>query len=73
MRVLINGTQHELPEGSTVADALRAVGVDPARPGIAVAVGPDPSRMQVVRRAEWAQTAVAPDARLELVTAAQGG
>ncbi|WP_026066350.1 sulfur carrier protein ThiS [Actinoalloteichus spitiensis] len=66
MRVLINGHAHELAEPCTVAAAVTAVGA-PER-GTAVALDGD-----LVPRAEWARTELTPDARLEVLTAVQGG
>ncbi|AUS78501.1 thiamine biosynthesis protein ThiS [Actinoalloteichus sp. AHMU CJ021] len=66
MRVLINGRAHELAESCTVAGAVAAAGV-PAR-GTAVALDG-----QLVPRAEWTRTELTPGARLEVLTAVQGG
>ena len=37
MNVVINGEPHELPEGASVGDAARALGIEPAR-GVAIAL-----------------------------------
>ncbi|KID31723.1 sulfur carrier protein ThiS [Prauserella rugosa] len=66
MRVHVNDEPHELPDGSTVADVLAELDV-PAR-GVAVAL--DGS---VVRRAEWSDVVVTDGARVEVLTAVQGG
>lgn len=68
MTIHLNGAPREMPEGSTAEDALRALGRDPSVPGVAIAVGD-----RVVRRAEWATTALADGDRVEVITAAQGG
>ena len=66
MRVWINDQPHELPDTATVADALAALGAPPT--GVAVAVDGE-----VVHRAGWAEHGLAPDARIEVLTAVQGG
>jgi sulfur carrier protein len=68
MQVTINAQNFELPDGADLLDALRACGVDPARPGIAVAVNGT-----VVRRANWSATRLEAGAAVEVVTATQGG
>jgi sulfur carrier protein len=66
MQVWINGTEHELGDGARVPDVLGVLGA-PAS-GVAVAVDGE-----VVPRAEWAATALADGARVEVLTAVQGG
>ncbi|PXY31030.1 sulfur carrier protein ThiS [Prauserella muralis] len=66
MEVQVNGDDREFPDGSTVADVLDALGT--ARQGVAVALDG-----QVVRRASWAEVVVPDGARLEILTAVQGG
>jgi sulfur carrier protein len=66
MQVWINGTEHELGEGARVPDALGVLGA-PAG-GVAVAVNGE-----VVPRVEWAATPLTDGARVEVLTAVQGG
>ena len=66
MEVFINGERRELAEGATVPDALGALGLP--RAGVAVAVDGE-----VVPRARWAATALGHGARVEVLTAVQGG
>jgi len=66
MRIWINGTARDLDGTPVVADALSAEGF-PER-GIAVAVDGE-----VVPRARWAETGLADGARLEVLSAVQGG
>jgi sulfur carrier protein len=66
MRIWINGTPHEFPEPATVADALAAL--DAPSTGVAVAVDDE-----LVPRAAWAGHRLAADARVEVLTAVQGG
>ena len=66
MDVWINGTPRELDDGATVPDALGALGLPQA--GVAVAVDGE-----VVPRARWTGTVLADGARVEVLTAVQGG
>jgi sulfur carrier protein len=66
MKLLLNGTERELPDGASVAAALEAIGA-PAS-GVAVAVDDD-----VVPRADWTEYRLHEGARVEVLTAVQGG
>ena len=66
MVVWINGEARELADGARVLDALGALGLP--RTGVAVAVDGE-----VVPKARWAGTALADGARVEVLTAVQGG
>jgi sulfur carrier protein len=66
MRIWINGKPHELPEPVTVADALAVLGAPST--GVAVAVDDE-----LVPRADWAGQRLAANARVEVLTAVQGG
>ncbi|QYN35421.1 sulfur carrier protein ThiS [Pseudonocardia sp. DSM 110487] len=66
MQVWINGERRELADGARVRDALAALGAP--ENGIAVAVDGE-----VVRRSDWASVALTEGARLEVLTAVQGG
>jgi sulfur carrier protein len=66
VQVWINGERRELADGAHVRDALAALGVPES--GIAVAVDGE-----VVRRSDWASVALADGARVEVLTAVQGG
>ena len=68
MIVQVNGRPAELPDGATVADAVRVVGVDGERRGGAVAVDGE-----VVRSAEWERTELSERQAVEVVRAVQGG
>lgn len=66
MRIELNGSDHELADGTTVAELITAVvGTDR---GSAVVV--DGS---VVPRSAWDTQPLAPGQRVELITAVQGG
>jgi len=66
--VELNGEEHELPDGATVADAVALLGVPLDARGVAVAVD-----REVVRRGAWDETALRAGARVEILTAIQGG
>lgn len=66
MTITLNGSRHQIAEGTTL-DQLVAFFALHDR-GIALAMN-----SEVVPRSEWASTRVLPDARVEVVTASQGG
>ena len=66
MVVWVNGQRRELAPGTVLRDALDALGLP--RTGVAVAVDGE-----VVPRARWADAALADGARVEVLTAVQGG
>ena len=68
MIVQVNGKPAELPDEATVADAVKAVGVDGERRGVAVAVDGE-----VVRAADWERTRLDERQAVEVVRAVQGG
>jgi sulfur carrier protein len=68
VRIVLNGRPCELGEGTTPASALAELGLDADAQGVAVAVDGE-----VVPRAEWRSRALADGARVEVLTAMQGG
>ncbi|MGK5675232.1 sulfur carrier protein ThiS [Micromonospora sp. URMC 106] len=66
MELTVNGAGRSLPDGSTVADLVRAV-TDQQR-GLAVAVNGE-----VVPRTGWPATVLRDGDRVEVLSAAQGG
>jgi len=66
--VTINGSDHDLPSGSTVADAVRAAGAPEDGRGVAVALAGE-----VVPRGEWAGRVLADGEQVEVLHAVQGG
>jgi sulfur carrier protein len=68
VRIVLNGREHELSEGATLVDAVRAAAGDPERRGIAVALDG-----AVVPRAQWCATPLADGRRVEVLEARQGG
>ena len=66
--ITLNGRASELRAGASLADALAQLGVALERRGVAVAVDGE-----VVPRREWESFALCADARVEVLTAMQGG
>lgn len=66
MTITLNGSCQQIADGTTL-DQLVAVFSLPER-GVALAMN-----SEVVPRSVWASTRVLPDARVEVVTALQGG
>ncbi len=66
--VQLNGEWHDLPDGATVADAVALLGVPLDARGVAVALD-----REVVRRSAWSDTMLTGGARVEILTAIQGG
>ena len=66
-RVRVNGTWRALAD-RTVDDVCRELGVDPARPGVAVAVNEE-----IVPRVRWKETRLRAGDVVEIVGATQGG
>jgi sulfur carrier protein len=66
--IFVNGDAVPAAAGTTVSDVLESLQVDPARRGIAVAVG-----SEVIPRGEWATRVLAEGERVEVVHAVQGG
>ena len=68
MRVIVNGSEHELAEGATVAGLVEQLRESPHGRGVAVAVD-----AEVVPRSRWDTTQLSEGQRVELVAAIQGG
>jgi sulfur carrier protein len=66
--IVLNGENADLEAGESVASALARLGLGADARGIAVAVDGE-----VVPRAAWGTYVLAADARVEVVTAMQGG
>ena len=67
MKLIINGNEREIA-ATGVAALLRELGIDPERPGTAVA-----RNDEVVPRNRWSETPLADGDRIEIITAVQGG
>ena len=68
MNVLLNGEPRELPDATTVAQAVAEAGAPDVQRGVAVAVDGE-----VVPRGEWAALALRDGQRVEVLQAVQGG
>jgi sulfur carrier protein len=66
--IVLNGETSEVCPGETLAQVLDGLGVSPDARGVAVAVDGE-----VVPRACWELFTLAQDARVEVLTAMQGG
>jgi sulfur carrier protein len=66
--IRLNGKESDVQPGETVAAVLRRVDLAPEARGIAVAVDGE-----VVPRARWETRVLSEDARIEVLTAIQGG
>jgi sulfur carrier protein len=66
MRVTVNGEETELPAGTSVADLVALLTIEPR--GIAVAVDGE-----VVTRRTWGERRLAAGERVEILSIAQGG
>lgn len=66
MRIIVNGESRETPEAATIADLLGEFDLTPQRVAVEV-------NEQLVRRAEFAGTALHEGDRVEIVTLVGGG
>ncbi|HLM84911.1 MAG TPA: sulfur carrier protein ThiS [Solirubrobacteraceae bacterium] len=66
--IVLNGQRSDMRAGETIAAALARLGLDVDARGVAVAVDGE-----VVPRAEWQSLALDENARVEVLTAMQGG
>jgi sulfur carrier protein len=66
--IFVNGKPVQSGESPTIRDVLLELGIDPATAGIAVAVD-----AEIAARGAWPTCTLADGARLEIVTATQGG
>jgi sulfur carrier protein len=66
--IRLNGSESDLVAGVTVAAVLESLGLETDARGVAVAVDGE-----VVPRHDWQLFQISADARVEVVTAMQGG
>jgi len=66
--IVLNGDCSDVRPGESVADVLARLGLDLDARGVAVAVDGE-----VVPRAAWESFSLGEDARVEVLTAMQGG
>lgn len=67
MKLRLNGVAKDIG-ADTVLGLLLELGIDPERPGIAVALDGE-----VVRRSDWPATKLEEETGVEIITAMQGG
>ncbi len=67
IRIRLNGEEREVP-AATVAELVASLGLDPRARGTAVAVNEN-----VVPRARWEETPLAPGDAVEVIHAVGGG
>lgn len=68
MQVMVNGQEHVLADGATVDSLVSELGMPESGRGVAVAVNGE-----VVPRSRWPDWMLTPGARVEVLTAVQGG
>jgi sulfur carrier protein len=69
MKIVLNGSEREVPHGMTIADVVAGLSEPGAEGrGVAVAVG-----TEVVPRSEWGARELADGERVEVLGAIQGG
>ena len=66
--IVLNGKRSDMTPGETIVAALARLGLDADARGVAVAVDDE-----VVPRDVWASYALGEDARVEVLSAMQGG
>ena len=66
--IVLNGQRSDVHAGESIAAVLARLGLDVEARGVAVAVDGE-----VVPRAQWDSHVVGEDARVEVLTAMQGG
>jgi sulfur carrier protein len=66
--IVLNGQSSDMRGGESVAAALARLGLDADARGVAVAVNGE-----VVPRSDWQSFMLSDDARVEVLTAMQGG
>jgi sulfur carrier protein len=66
--IVLNGERSELRAGGTLSELLLGMGLDADARGVAVAVDGE-----VVPHARWGSFVLEQDARVEVLTAMQGG
>ncbi|MEV5706952.1 sulfur carrier protein ThiS [Actinoallomurus sp. NPDC052274] len=66
MKITVNGSERDAPEGSSVAGVVTSLTEHPT--GVAVALNDE-----VVPRADWKTTILRESDRIEVLTAVQGG
>ncbi|MGA7397030.1 MAG: sulfur carrier protein ThiS [Solirubrobacterales bacterium] len=68
MKIELNGSPRQVEDGITLERLIELAGADPARRGVAVALGGE-----IVPRSTWSETVVRDQDEVEVVSAIQGG
>jgi sulfur carrier protein len=68
VNILVNGKPQDLRDAITLRQYLETLGLPTLERGVAVSLNGE-----LVRKAEWASTALKPRDELEIVQATQGG
>jgi thiamine biosynthesis protein ThiS len=66
MQITVNGESLSTPEGQTLTGLLESLGLDPGRVAVELDLG-------IVKREHWAETALRPGSRVEIVQFVGGG
>ena len=66
IRIVVNGESRQVPSGSTIADVLRALEVNPERVAVEL-------NREIIRRPDWPSTELIEAAELEIVHFVGGG
>jgi thiamine biosynthesis protein ThiS len=68
MDIRINGETKTVQQGLTLQQLLLDMQIDPAQPGIAIALD-----LEVIPRKRWEQLEIPPTSEIEIIRAVQGG
>ena len=68
MDIRINGETKTVQQGLTLQQLLLDLQIDPAQPGIAIALD-----LEVIPRKRWEQLEIPPTSDIEIIRAVQGG
>ena len=68
MDIRINGETKTVQQGLTLQQLLLDMQIDPAQPGIAIALD-----LEVIPRKRWEQLEIPPTSDIEIIRAVQGG
>ena len=68
MDIRINGETKTVQQGLTLQQLLLDMQIDPAQPGIAIALD-----LEVIPRKRWQELEIPPTSQIEIIRAVQGG
>ena len=68
MDIRINGETKTVQQGLTLQQLLLDMQIDPAQPGIAIALD-----LEVIPRKRWQELEIPPTSEIEIIRAVQGG